>query len=399
MQRPQIVLLVLLGVVLPTLRAGAPPRAWAGPLAPQSSKPYTMEQVRDLVQAGMDSAQLAKKVEQVGIDFEPTDDYLQSLRGDGAQEVLIQALRNASPKPLSRQKVLAMAVGGMPGQRAAEMVKRLGLDFEVTNLFLQTLQLAGADDIFVAAVRQAGGVLKTPGPTPGTVRMNPKDGLNYAWIPAGTYMMGCSPGDNTCKDYENPSHSVTMSKGFWMGQTLVTAGAFKRFSAATGRPMPTAPTFNDAWMISNMPIVNVDWNDSSAYCTWAGGRLPTEAEWEYAARGGSTAARFGNVDDIAWYGQITGGHTHEVAQKRANGYGLFDMLGNVWEWTNDWYGDQSYKVGPFTDPVGASTGTQHVLRGGSWGADADSVRVTSRKWNDPTDKYDYMGYRCVWNGD
>jgi formylglycine-generating enzyme required for sulfatase activity len=402
MRKAQIILLLLLGVILLSFNAGPPSRAWARPLAAQASsepKPWTKEQVRDLVQAGMDSAQLAKKVEQAGIDFDPTEDYLQSLSADGTQEVLIQALRNASPKPLSKQKVLAMAVGGMPGQRAAEMVRRLGLAFGVDNLFLQTLQEAGADDLLIAAVREVGGMMKPLPPAPGTVRLNPKDGLNYAWIPPGTFTMGCSPGDKECKDYESPPHAVTLSKGFWMGQTLVTVAAYKRFSAATGRTMPTAPSFNAAWMISNMPIVNVDWNDSSAYCQWASGRLPTEAEWEYAARGGSTEGRFGNVDDIAWYGQINGGHTHEVAQKRPNGYGLYDMLGNAWEWMNDWYGDQSYKNGLFTDPVGPSTGDKRLLRGASWGAAADSVRVSSRKWNVPTDKQDYIGCRCVWNGD
>jgi formylglycine-generating enzyme required for sulfatase activity len=392
MRRPQTIVLLLLGVVLATLNARPLPAR-----ASSEQKPWTKEQIRDLVEAGMDSAQLAKKIEQAGIDFEPSEDYLEGLRKEGAQEVVIQTLRNASPKPLSRQKVLAMAVEGMPGQRAAEMVRRYGLDFPVDNLFLQTLQVAGADDLLMAAVREVGGVPKTL--APGTVRLNPKDGLNYSWIPPGTFMMGCSPGDKECKDYENPSHQVTFTKGFWFGQTLVTVAAYKRYAAATGRSMPAAPSSNVGWQIANMPMVNIDWNDSSSYCMWAGGRLPTEAEYEYAARGGSTEARFGPPDDVAWYGQINGGHPHEVAQKRANGYGLFDVLGNVWEWTGDWYADDSYKKGSLTDPVGPASGQMRLLRGASWGAEADSVRVSARKWNAPTDKYDYFGCRCVWNGD
>jgi formylglycine-generating enzyme required for sulfatase activity len=178
-------------------------------------------------------------------------------------------------------------------------------------------------------------------PAAGTVRENPKDGLKYVWIPPGTFVMGCSPGDSECKADEKPPHHVTISKGFWIGQTLVTVGAYKRFAGATGRRMPPPPSFNKGWANENMPIVDVTWNELQAYCGWVGGRLPTEAEWEYAARAGSTEARYGNLDEIAWYKQNSRNQTHDVAQKRPNGLGLYDILGNVWEWVSDWY-DEHY---------------------------------------------------------
>jgi formylglycine-generating enzyme required for sulfatase activity len=233
------------------------------------------------------------------------------------------------------------------------------------------------------------------------VRENPKDGLKYVWIPRGTFMMGCSPGDNECFDWEKPSHQVTLTKGFWMGQTEVTVGAYKRFAAATRRQMPDAPSFNNGWANHAMPIVNVTWDDATAFCRWAGGRLPSDAEWEYAARAGSTEARYGPIDEIAWYYDNSGGQTHEVAQKRANGFGLYDVLGNVWEWVNDWYDQSYYQNSPSQDPTGSASGQGRVVHGGSWNDNARYVRVSYRAAYKPSFRYTYsiLGVRCVWEMD
>ncbi len=237
----------------------------------------------------------------------------------------------------------------------------------------------------------------TTQPKPLTVRENPKDGLKYVRIPPGTFMMGCSPGDDDCANWEKPAHQVTITKGFWMGQTPVTAGAYKRFAASSGRQMPRAASFNSRWMNENMPIVNVNRNDAQAYCGWTGLRLPTEAEWENAARGGTTGARYvdyADLDDIAWHNQNSGGQAHDVAQKRPNRFGLYDMLGNVLEWVNDWYDQNYYQNSPSKDPTGPASGLQGILRGASWESNPGLVRVSNRIWMDPDSSIDSIGFRC-----
>jgi len=262
------------------------------------------------------------------------------------------------------------------------------------------------------------------GPTPGQTGENPKDGLKYVWIPPGTFMMGCSTGDNECVDDEKPAHQVTISRGFWIGQTLVTVRAYKRFAVATGRSMPPEPdilgrALNPAWGNDAMPIVDVNWGDAQAYCGWAGGRLPTEAEWEYAARGGSTEARYGPLDEVAWYANNSGAQPldswrifngdpknylqrlkdngnaiHEVGLKRPNAFGLYDVLGNVWEWVHDWYDQNYYRSSPSQDPQGPAGGQLRVLRGGAWVIFPMTVRASSRLRHNPTVGTYTYGIRC-----
>ena len=263
---------------------------------------------------------------------------------------------------------------------------------------------------------------------PGPTRENPKDGLMYVWIPPDTFIMGCSPGDTECQPDEKPPHQVIITTGFWLGQTEVTVGAYKRFAAATRRRMPTEANFdgrplNPRWDNEAMPIVNVIWDDARAYCSWAGGWLPSESEWEYAARAGSTSARYGELDDIAWdadnsgrervdsdrifmedKAQIrkrfneNGNGMHEVGQKRANGFGLYDMLGNVWEWVSDAY--SFYPAFPLQDTPGPEpqdydSRTGHVKRGGSWANAPVTVRVSYRDHEYDLAYWDYtVGFRC-----
>ena len=233
-------------------------------------------------------------------------------------------------------------------------------------------------------------------PTRAQIRVNPKDALKYVWIPAGAFTMGCSPGDDECGSHEKPPHTVTISRGFWITQTPVTTGAYKQFARATGHQMPPEPAFNNGWGKDNLPIVNVNWDDAQAYCKWMVGRLLTEAEWEYAARAGSTEARYGPLDEIAWYEHNSGNRTHDVAQKSPNGFGLYDTLGNVWEWVSDWYKEDYYRGGPGQDPKGPPGGQLRVLRGGAWNIGPRGIRVSGRSRNVPGVRYISYGFRCAW---
>jgi formylglycine-generating enzyme required for sulfatase activity len=213
--------------------------------------------------------------------------------------------------------------------------------------------------------------------------VNPKDGLTYVWIEAGTFTMGCSPGDKECLEDEKPAHRVTITKGFWIGQTEVMQEAYWRLIGS--HPSDFKET--------SQPVAGIGWEGADAYCKAAGMRLPTEAEWEYAARGRSPSARYGSLKGVAWYSGRGG--THAVGQKQANGYGLYDTLGNVWEWVADWYDAKYYASSASSDPKGPSSGTSRTMRGGAWNASARETRVSYRYGIDPGNHDVPIGVRCA----
>jgi formylglycine-generating enzyme required for sulfatase activity len=240
--------------------------------------------------------------------------------------------------------------------------------------------------VAVLAVALMGRLIVVPSVSAqGKTKVNSQDGLTYVWIPPGTFMMGCSPGDSECRPDENPAHQVTLTRGFWIGQTPVTQAAYKK--VVGGNP--------SIFKGDQLPASGVSWDDAQAYCEGVGMRLPTEAEWEYAARGGSPAARYGPLVRIAWYYGNSSGTTHAVGQKQANAYGLYDMLGNVWEWVNDWYDANYYQNSPSRDPSGPTSTGVRILRGGSWDNFPGLVRVSHRDSDNPGPGYSEVGFRCA----
>ncbi len=198
-------------------------------------------------------------------------------------------------------------------------------------------------------------------------------------------MMGCSPGDSECGPEEMPAVRVTVN-AFWMDAKLVTQAQHQKAIGANPSHFSGCP---------ECPVEMVSWDDAQRHCAKLGKRLPTEAEWELAARGGTTGARYGDLDAVAWYEDNSEGKTHPVGQKKPNGYGLYDMLGNVWEWCADWYGDHYDGSSPALNPKGPASGRAHVLRGGSWSDIAKDIRASDRAWGIPTFRGDDSGFRCV----
>jgi sulfatase modifying factor 1 len=262
---------------------------------------------------------------------------------------------------------------------------------------------------------------------PGEVRTNTKDGQKYVWIPPGELMMGCSPGDTNCQDNEKPSHQVKITHGFWMGQTETTVGVWKRYAAGIGAPMPPEINFrnynwNPGWAEDAQPIGNLLWNEAQTFCKAAAGRLPTEAEWEYAGRAGAKVpvARYGAPDEIAWYGDNSGdahvdtdeirkndsanyglrliankGRMHPAGTKKPNAWGLYDMLGNADEWVADWYSETYYQKTEALDPQGPPSGEAKVARGVGFGRYPGDMRVSFRRFLAPDVRNGDFGFRCV----
>jgi len=220
-------------------------------------------------------------------------------------------------------------------------------------------------------------------------------------VEGGTFEMGDEHGDGEAD--EQPVHSVTL-KTFSIAKTETTVKQWKTYCQETGRSMPS-DTPKEGWK-DDHPMVYVNWHDAVAYCDWLSDkngklyRLPTEAEWEYAARGGKLSKGFKysggqSIDMTGWYDENAGGGTKPVAQKRANELGLYDMSGNVWEWCKDWWDEKYYATSPKENPKGPATGSDRVLRGGGWSSSAARCRVADRYINGPAYRYSIIGFRVV----
>ena len=217
-----------------------------------------------------------------------------------------------------------------------------------------------------------------------------KEPIGMVFVEGGTFQMGSNSGD----DNEKPVHTVTVSS-FYMDATEVTQAEYRKVMGK-----------NPSWFsgCDDCPVESVSWHDANEYAKKVGKRLPTEAEWEYAARGGNKSKGYrysgsNGIDAVGWYDDNSDDKTHPVAQKQPNELGLYDMSGNVYEWCSDWYGEESYSSSPQNNPQGPSSGSYRVLRGGGWYRYDDGCRVASRSWDNPINWYHPLGFRLVLSQD
>jgi len=239
--------------------------------------------------------------------------------------------------------------------------------------------------------------------------------LEWINVNGGTFQMGIDDGGSD----EQPIHTVTLSS-FEITKYEVTNGQYCEFLNDIG--CNSNGSHNGEQYIdmgsgycqinysggqfvpesgkTDFPVIYVSWYGANAFAKWAGGRLPTEAEWEFAARGGNSSNGYtysgsNAVGDVAWYYTNSGDQTHQVGTKADNELGTHDMSGNVWEWCNDWYDSDYYTSSPQNNPQGPANGTNRVLRGGSWNYDAHYCRVAKRSGNLPDHAYYYLGFRVA----
>ena len=214
-------------------------------------------------------------------------------------------------------------------------------------------------------------------------------------VEGGTFLMGSSESDAEADDNEKPQHEVTLSN-YYIGETEVTQELWEAV-------MGTNPSF---FVGANLPVEKVSWDDCQTFIgklnekTGMKFRLPTEAEWEYAARGGKKSKGYtysgsNALGNVAWYSDNSGDITHEVGTKQANELGIYDMSGNVWEWCQDRYGETYYENSPSTDPLGPDSGSYRVYRGGGGWSGAWYCRVANRDGDSPGFRYYSLGFRLA----
>ncbi len=231
------------------------------------------------------------------------------------------------------------------------------------------------------------------------------DGMAQVNVPAGEFLMGSAASDPSAYPGENPLHRVSL-QDFWIDQTEVTNARYARCvgAGACQPPEKTTSYTRDAYYgkaaYADFPVIFVNWDDAAAYCRWAGGQLPTEAQWEKAARGTEEwpypwGTAVPSRDVLNFNAQV--GDTTEVGHYPAGAspYGALDMVGNVWEWVADWYAPDYYARSPAQDPPGPDHGMGRVMKGGAWNVTSQTARAAVRGRRTPDYAYDNVGFRCV----
>ncbi|MBI5242519.1 MAG: SUMF1/EgtB/PvdO family nonheme iron enzyme [Elusimicrobia bacterium] len=323
------------------------------------------------------------------------DRYAEELRAAEEARARRAEIRDKDWQKLKR--LLALSVVGEEDKRkfALTFVKAYGKTME-DNPYMPELLSALPEGFLSAAEIKA--LKRAPKAAAGRAASSGE----MVFIPAGEFWMGSPDGEGGSD--EHPRHKVYLD-AFYMDKFDVTAGDYAACVAA-GKCSDANTYSGCSYKVSGRekhPINCVDWNQAKAYCEWKGKRLPTEAEWERAARGGTeTKYYFGNDEsqlrEYAWYSSNSGGQTHPVGEKKPNPFGLYDMHGNVWQWVADWYDEGYYGNSPNRNPKGPNSGQYRSLRGGSWNFYPDYLRAALRPGLVPGDGGFGDGFRCARSG-
>ena len=336
-----------------------------------------VSQIADMMKAGDQTSAFA-----CGLDV------LKDVLRDGSESVrsaavdLLAGLPNFGGLPALRE---AVARGGSGSEVAVRAVR--DLDWRKADQERRAVEIAEEKRMAGAFVAQMSGNSESLG------YQVPANGPGMVWIAPGTFAMGSETGDVD----EKPVTQVTLTNGYWLGKTEVTQAQWQTVIAGN-------PSFSKG---EDKPVETISWDDAMEYCRkltereCSAGRLPdgyeytlpTEAQWEYACRAGTTGDVAVELDAMGWYADNSGNATHSVAQKQPNAWGLYDMHGNVWEWCRDWHGN--YQGGSVTDPTGPYSGSLRVGRSGAWGSTTRDCRFASRNRLVPGWRRNNLGFRLA----
>jgi serine/threonine protein kinase len=310
-------------------------------------------------------------------------------------------VRNEFPPLKRRVKVWPFLVGG------GGVITILAVAIGLSSLFAGNHKL---DKSTATAIQTQSTLIKkeyTATPIPptlstilgiGSTQVSTSDNMVLVYVPAGEFLMGSPEGEGWSE--EQPQHTVTLD-AYWIDQTEVTNAMYKICIAAGSCTEPYTTTYYRKSQYDDYPVVYVEWAQAGAYCQWAGRQLPTEAQWEKAARGtdgwiypwGNAAASCDHANYAECKGNMIAVGNYETGKSP---YGAYDMAGNVWEWVTDWYDDTYYhSQSEWNNPSGSTSGTSRVVRGGSWISYPNLIRSANRGSNGPAEAFNDIGFRCV----
>ena len=326
----------------------------------------------------------------------------------GASKVLFSVLASSGTRNMLTTKLIDVLTGTVEKQQYKLIDQSMDIVLEVENLTKALIGSKMATRTTTTTTYSQTGYASQPAPADNQDFTETAWGINMKmiWVEGGDFLMGCTSEQGNCESNEQNVRRVTVD-GFYIGMLEVTQSQWEKVvgTSISQQRNKTDPDFSLRGVGPDYPMYYVSWDEAMEFCRLLSNKtgrtytLPTEAQWEYAARGGNKneGAKYAGsnmIDAVAWYTDNSGSSTHIVGSKRANALGIYDMSGNVWEWCKDWYAS-SYVSYDTNNPVGPSSGSNRAFRGGSWNYYASDCRVAYRSYNSPGDRDYDLGFRVV----